>query len=188
MTAAPQTMAFTRESDAVDFVVESLSPFCTRIVREPELKNGMRPDIGLRLRALPDVSLAIECKQFDGEAQLRGLTDGIAQASQYAAQMHFQGMKGVSFIAPFSARGALAFHTDSRVAGAMLVAGQLSVGALAFSGTARGKVATFVIGGQAAATLTYDDHGAPSCRLHTNAPQLLTYKNRWGSTTWRKPE
>jgi hypothetical protein len=175
---AVETMPFPTEADAVQFCIERLRPFASKIAQEPDL-GGCRPDLGFRLRAIPDVPLALEVKRFDRPNQIRTLSGAIFQANTYA-----QRLQTAAFVAPFFARGSWDFHEDTRVAGAMLVAGQASVGALAFHPT-DSSVMTLVIAGQTIATLGFDGWGDPFTILHSKARTFLTYKHREGSQTWR---
>jgi hypothetical protein len=175
---AVETMQFPTEADAVEFCAQRLRPFAAAIVAEPDL-GGCRPDLGVRLRAMPDVPIGIEVKRFDRPNQIRTLSDGIFQANTYAKRLGT-----AAFLAPFLARGSMEFHENARVAGAMLVAGQASVGALAFHPT-DAQLMTLVIGGQTVATLGFNDWGDPFTRLHPKARTFLTYKHREGSQTWR---
>jgi hypothetical protein len=172
-----ETMPFSSEAEAVAYCIERLRPFASTIVAEPNL-GGYRPDLGIRLHGMPDVPIGIEVKKFQTTNQIRNLSDGIFQAASYAKRLGT-----AAFLAPFTACGSMDFHADARVAGAMLVAGQVSVGALAFHPCH--EVTKLVMSGQNIVTLGFDDWGRPEVEFHPKARTYLTYKNREGAQSWR---
>ena len=172
-------LPFETEAAAVDFVVERLRPFCASIKREPEFPNGLRPDLGIRLAALPDIPLAIEVKCFTA-GQIKPLPDAIAQASCYAELTGY-----AAFIAPLSGRSLTRFQWNcSSIGSALLVAGQFNVGGLYF---ANDKVVAggLMLSGVQVAFFSYTEHGDPHTRLHEEAAHLLKAKHRSGSAAWR---
>jgi hypothetical protein len=170
-------MKFDTESEAVAFCVERLRDYCSTIVTEIEVSH-FRLDIGFRLSCLPAIPLAIEVKQFSSDKQIAKLADGVFQARDYARQLGT-----AAFIAPFEADGAKDFHADGRVAGAMLIAGQESVGALAFH--PRNGWIRLVMAGQNVITMFKNSRGEASFKIHPKADAFLRFKNRKGSQTWR---
>ena len=171
---ALETLPFESEAAAVQFVRQRLEPHCSSFAIEPVLFGGLRPDIGLRLKGL-DIPLCIEVKRFKGDQQLSNLTDGIAQAACYAAVV-----QRPAFVAPFSGSSVGDLHQDRRVAGAILAAGQFSVGALMFSKYRAGEL-LFAMAGQV--IIRVNEEGI---ELQSKSMQLLKFKQRAGSQTWRR--
>jgi hypothetical protein len=172
-------MPFPREADAVEFVVAQLNPFCRSITREPEFPNGLRPDLGVRLAALPKIPLAVEVKCF-GEGQISPLPDAIGQASSYAELTGY-----AAFVAPLAGRSCTRFTWNrSAVGAALLVAGQFNVGGLYFANDAT-VVGGLMLAGVQVAFFSYTPHGDPHTRLHEHAAHLLRAKQRSGSAAWR---
>jgi hypothetical protein len=163
-----------------------LLPYCHAIHREPQFKNRLRPDIGFRLKVLPKIPLLIECKNFvAGNGLMSNLCDGIAQASNYA-EMH---RKHPAFVGPLFAQGPTQLEWLRNPLGAMLLlAAEFNVGIVFFTpenAKYRDKVGTLLLGGQAIATFTINQHGDPDTRLHSDHLRLLTFKERAGSQTLR---
>lgn len=171
---ALETMPFSSEPDAVHFVRHRLEPHCSSFVLQPVLNGGLRPDIGIRLNGL-NIPICIEVKRFKSGNQLSNLTDGIAQAAHYAATV-----QRPAFVAPFFGSSATDLHWDFRVPGAMLAAGQFSVGALMFSKYKPDEF-FFALGGQVVIRVNGE-----GMKLHSNAEHLLMMKQRVGSKSWRK--
>jgi hypothetical protein len=173
-------MPFDTEAAAVDFVVGELTPFCRSIKREPEFPNGLRPDLGIRLAALPDIPIAIEVKSFV-LGKISPAPEAIAQASTYAELTGY-----AAFIAPLSGSGPMRFTwNQSAIGAALLVAGQFNVGGLYFSNSTGYRAGGLMLSGVQIAFFSYTDHGDPHTRLHDNAAHLLKAKQRSGSSAWR---
>jgi hypothetical protein len=173
-------LPFAKESDAVDFVVSALTPFCASIRREPEFPNGLRPDLGIRLKALPHIPIAIEVKAFS-EAKITPLPDAIAQASHYAELTGY-----AAFVAPLAGRSVTRFTWNrSAIGAALLVGGQFNVGGLYFSNADGYKAGGLMLSGAQIAFFSYDQYGDPHTRLHDEAEHLLRAKQRHGSAAWR---
>jgi hypothetical protein len=172
-------LPFAKESDAVDFVVSALTPFCASIRREPEFPNGLRPDLGIRLKALPHIPIAIEVKKFS-EGGISPLPEAIAQASHYADLTGY-----AAFIAPLAGRSVTRFTWNrSAIGAALLVAGQFNVGGLYFANSEH-CVGGLMLSGVQIAFFSFTEHGDPHTRLHSEAAHLLRAKQRHGSAAWR---
>lgn len=184
---AASFIAFPAEEDAEEFVVETMRPYCKSIVRQPRFKNGMRPDIGMRLLALPELPFVVETKRFTNDTcGFSAFVDGIAQASSYGTCCGT-----VSFIAPIRARNATQLGWfASPIGAAMLLAGQFNVGTLTFVRAgdkfARNTVGALHLAGCVLATFLRNEYGDPETILHKDAARLLTLKSRVGSKTWRR--
>ena len=164
---------FASEADAVSHVVNFLTPYCSSIKLEPSMSNGLRPDIGIRLKSAPNIALAIECKKF-GDDEISALGHAIRQAYNYTKVTN-----RIALIAPIEARGPSHLTWQASPIGAIgLLASQFSVGYLYEHPDGGGGIC---IGGQAA--VRFNDGEAV---LHPKAATLLTRKQFSGSTTWRK--
>lgn len=179
-------MPFDSEAEAEDFVISAIRPFCRTIVRQPVFKNGLRPDIGIKLAALPKLPLVIECKRFRSDiGGFSELCSAVAQASTYSELTRM-----ASFVAPIRAANASQL-TWSRgpIGAAMLLAGQFNVGALTFTAPNdrfRGeRIGALILAGAVIATFSINKYGDPDTTLHSNAEGLLSLKSRSGSQTWR---
>jgi len=172
---------FASEAEAVRLCVDALRPFCSRIVVEPTLANGIRPDIGFRLKALPEIPLVLETKPFGTESFGSLLAEGIAQASDYAAAL-----KTKAFVGPLYGKQAKDMHWADSAAGAMLLlAAQFNVGGFLTRGDGAERISILLLAQAPVATMTFDRYGDPACRLHSSAAHLLKYKERAGSASWR---
>jgi hypothetical protein len=177
---------FGNEERAEQYVFDSLAPYCEKIERQVRFKNGQRPDIGFRLKALPQVPLLVECKNFKaGKGLISTLVEAIAQASSYAELTR----KAV-FIAPLFGQGITQLDwIHSPVGIALLVAAHFNVGVLLFTPPKprypTDGIGSLLLGGQAIATLTIDEYGDPHTTLHSNAEHLLKFKSRFGSLSSR---
>jgi hypothetical protein len=175
---APQ---FASEEEAVRLCFEALRPFCSRLVRDPEISGGLIPDIGFRLAALPDIPLLLEVKPFAVEGFGTMLAEGIAQASDYADRI-----KTKAFVGPLYGRKATDLHWQDHPGGAMCLLGaQFNVGGLLTAGEGLERIVVLLLAQAPVATLTFNEYGDPCCRLHSNAAHLLLYKDRAGSASWR---
>jgi hypothetical protein len=162
------------EEKALAFVIEKIRPFCATLVHGEKCEfksNGLRPDLMLRLTALPEIWLAVEVKRFD--SSFSDLPAAIAQAASYA-----ETTRSAAFVAPLAAKNAtaLAWH-QGPVGAALLVAGQFNVGALCFSE----HQAMLTLSGVVVAYL----HDGGQTQLHPNAARLLEFKTRFGSSAKR---
>lgn len=172
-------MPFETEAEAVDYVVACLRPFCKSIKREPEFTNGLRPDLGVRFSALPDMPICIEVKKF-WAGKITPLPEAIAQASSYAELTG-----NAAFVAPLIGSGMMKFSWNcSDIGSALLVAGQFNVGALYFHPKREGH-GGLLLAGVAVAQFSLDAYGDPHTRLHDQARHLLKTKQRSGSQAWR---
>lgn len=174
-------MPFKVETDAVAFVVRRLSPFLKNHKLEPRLRNGLRPDIGIRLKSLPEIPICIEVKAFR-QGGISPLPEAIAQASTYADTTKY-----AAFVAPLVGAHMDRFIWNRSVIGAaILVGGQFNVGGLYFSSSEKnGGIAGMILGGAQVAFFSFDAAGDPCTRLHSEATHLLRAKQRSGSTAWR---
>lgn len=175
----PKLIPFETEDDAVAHVEGFLRPLCVSLKREPQFANGLRPDLGFRLREAPDFPLLIECKKFVA-GPIAPLISAIRQAHSYTELTGH-----VALVAPIQARGVMDLAWWASPIGSVgLLAGQFSVGYL-FESPCREYGGIFV-GGQAAAHFARDDNGDWRTRLHPKAQTLLARKHFSGSSTWRK--
>jgi hypothetical protein len=150
-------------------------------VIEPRLENGVRPDIGFRLKALPDFRLVLEVKPFGAESFGAMLAEGIAQASDYARALKTKG-----FVGPLYGKQASDMHWADNAAGAMLLlAAQFNVGGILTCGEGVNRISVLLLAQAPIATMTFDRYGDPACRLHSSAAHLLKHKERMGSASWR---
>lgn len=174
-------MAFATESEAEDFVVDTIRPFCTSLKRQAELQNGRyRVDIGVRLRGLPEVPLAIEVKQFNPQS-IKPIPEAIPQAWSYA-----QALRSTCFLGPFMARNVSAFDWKTSPLGtAALVACHLSVGFIYFSDRRDGTSGGLMLGQNNVAVFYYDDEDQPLIRWQSDARRLLACKHFDGSRSRR---
>lgn len=183
VTPRESVLTFDSESAAEEFVADALKPFA-KVTRQPRLDNGLRPDIGMRLLALPEIPLTVEIKQFGPEGIGSTMCDAIAQAHSYAQTIGY-----ASFVSPLSGKGPTSLDWQRSSVGAMLLAaGEFSVGGLYFAGIAADRyrrVGGLVLGGVQVAFFSFNQWGDPETRLHSNAVHLLKYKNRAGSKSWR---
>lgn len=174
-------MPFAVETEAVAFVVRRLTPFCESIKLEPRFSNGLRPDIGVRLKSLPTIPLCIEVKAFT-QSGISPLPEAIAQASTYADLTGY-----AAFVAPLSGKSVSRFAWSRSVIGsAILVGGQFNVGGLYFTNSEKnGGIGGMILAGVQVAFFYFDAYGDPSTKLHSEAAHLLRAKQRSGSTAWR---
>jgi hypothetical protein len=176
-------LAFADELAAELFVFERLSPYCEKIHRQVDFKNGLRPDIGFRLKALPAIPLLLEVNFRAGSGLISTFCDAIAQGSSYAE------LTGHAvFIGPLIARGPMQLDwIHSSIGIALLLVGEFNVGALLFAPAnpryPTDRIGSLLLGGQAIATFTVNVHGDPCTTLHSNAERLLKRKTRFGSLT-----
>lgn len=184
MNAVPQQevgtlQSFDTEAAAVDFVVNCLWPFCKIIEREPVFKNGLRPDLGIRLSALPHIPLCVEIKKFTN-GKINPLPEAIAQASDYARMTEH-----AAFIAPLVGRSVTRFTWQSSPVGAaLLVAGQFNVGGIYFSPQDT-RYGGMILAGVGIAQFSVDSYGDPCTTLHSQAEHMIKMKVRSGSQAWR---
>lgn len=175
-------MEFKDEDEAVEYTIRRLKPYCATVVREPKFTSGLRPDIGVRLKGLEDVPIAIECKKFKA-TRISPFPDAVAQASQYSSLTGH-----AAFVAPFHSENMSGLMQPAcRFESGLLVAGQMSVGILYFT-TQRWAYqadAGFVLGGVQVAHLCRTTDGDHVVRLHNDARRLLKAKQRNGSRSWR---
>lgn len=177
-------MSFPSEAEAESFVATNLAPFCKSLVRQPVLKNGMIPDIGFRLSALPSIPLVLEIKRFE-DTRIVPLPEAIAQAAQYA-----RFLKTVAFVGPIVSPTCSAMSANwiqSPALGAsLLVGGEFNVGAIHFAEAPK-LTGCFSLqyAGANIAFCSFNEHGDPCTRLHPNAAHLLKHKERYGSLKWR---
>jgi hypothetical protein len=174
--SGPKFQEFDTEEAAADFVESYLAPFCRSLVREPVLKNGLRPDIGFRLshdhlKAFP---LVVEVKKFRN-GNVSELVAAVRQAHSYTAVTGH-----IAVVGPIEARGPthLAWY-GSPIGAIGLVAAQFSVGYLYVD---RDRSGGIFIGGQSA--VRFDADG--TLTVHSNAETLLRRKQFSGSATWRE--
>lgn len=173
-------LPFKVEAEAVQFVVKTMQPFCRSIVVEPEFPNGLRPDIGLRLSALPDIPIAIEVKSFTAD-KISPLPEAIAQAHHYSEMTGY-----AAFIAPLAGRSVTRFTWNrSAIGAALLVAGQFNVGGLYFANSDEYTIGGLMLSGVQIAFFSFTEYGDPHTRLHGEAAHLLRAKQRHGSASWR---
>lgn len=174
-------LPFGTEAAAVDYIAKALEPFCHSLRREPQFPNGLRPDIGIRLKALPEIPIAIEVKKF-AHGSITPFPAAIAQASTYADHTGY-----AAFVAPLSGATRTRFEWNSCIVGpALLVAGQFNVGALYFFGGVQlDWRAGFILSGVQIAYLSYSEFGEPDTKLHDQAAHILKAKKRFGSLAKR---
>lgn len=177
--------SFEDEPQAEQFVYDSLKPFCKKIERQVLFpSSGLRPDIGFRLMALPEIPLLAEVKNFVvGKGLASVFCDAIAQASSYSELTH-----RAVFIAPLFANGVMELDwLHSPIGWAILIAAEFNVGVLAFTPKnpryPTNRIGGLLLGGQAVATFTMTQYGEPATTLHSNAAHLLKFKERFGSST-----
>lgn len=169
----PRLLSFQSETAAISHVADFLRPHCASLVIEPVFANGLRPDIGFRLKVAPDVALVVECKKF-GDNEISALGSAIRQAYSYTNVTN-----RIALIAPIEARGPSHLTWQTSAIGAIgILASQFSVGYLYEHPGGGGGI---YIGGQAAVRFSGDQ-----ATLHPKADILLTRKQFCGSTTWRK--
>jgi len=174
----PRLLPFATEEDAVEHAAAFLRPVCTKLVREPVLKSGLRPDIGFRLSSAPSVPLVLECKKFE-PGKVSALIDAIRQAHSYT-----QDTGHIAVVGPIEARGPTHLAWYSSAIGAIgLVAGEFSVGYLYHDPQGGGGIC---IGGQALARFRPLPDGSFETTPHSNASALFVRKHFSGSSTWRK--
>ena len=180
-----QPMQFETEAAAVDYVIARLRPFCAAIAREYELPSGNRIDIGIRLKALPDVRLAIELKKFG--TGITPLPESIPQAWSYA-----QELGTACFVGPVRAAGTTSHlgWMNGPLGCVALVAHHFSVGLLYLAdGTyaeRHGVIGGLFMGQSNVARFSINAHGDPETQLHSQAATLLTCKLFNGSQATRK--
>lgn len=177
---SPYPLPFPTEQEAVDHVVEFLTPYCVGIWREPVLRGStLRPDIGFKLHHLPDVRLVVEVKKFTApvDGRMRNasvLIDAIRQAHSYT-----EVTGQIAVVGPIRARNPSDFlWTRSPMGMAALLASEFSVGMLYLDGDGNGGI---YIGDQAPVRF----YGGTS-ELHPRAQTLLARKHFRGSKTWRQ--
>lgn len=172
----PKFQEFDTEDAAVVYVKTYLQPFCCSLVREPVLKNGLRPDIGFRLdhAQLKNFPLVVEVKKFRSGG-IAELAAAVRQAYSYTAVTGH-----IAVVGPIEARGPthLAWY-ESPIGAIGLVAAQFSVGYLYVD---RDRSGGIFIGGQAAVRFGADGR----LTVHSNAETLLRRKQFSGSATWRE--
>lgn len=176
---SPYPIAFDTEREAVEYVVGFLRPYCVALALEPVLEgSSLRPDIGIRLRELRDIRLAIEVKKFtapvDGRMRnISTLIDAIRQAHSYSELTG-----NIALVGPIRAHSISDFMwLRSPMGTAALIASEFSVGMLYMDGDCGG----IYIGDQAA--VRFNGNGAVS--IHPKAETLLKKKHFSGSKTWR---
>ena len=82
------------EGRVVSAVAEILKPYCTRIAFEPTLKNGLRPDLEITLKALPHNPLIIEVKPFGRRLKFSIFGPALRQCQDYAHEYQVFGFVG----------------------------------------------------------------------------------------------
>lgn len=179
--AAYNVHGFEEEAEAQKFVAERLEPFCSVLEQEPVFSNGLRPDIGFRLKSLPDIPMTVEIKAF-GSGVGGQMAAAIAQAASYSELTNTP-----SFVAALKANGPSHLAWHSCPLGAMLLAGgQFNVGGLYFTtGKDKTKIGGLVLSGVQVAMFSFDGYGSPHTTLHPKAEHLLKRKHRAGSSSWR---
>jgi hypothetical protein len=185
LTGRAEFIDFGSEKEAVAYVHRRIAPYCKSITPEVRLKSGRRPDFGIRLAAIPDMPIVVECKHFR-PGSFNPLPECIAQASDYANELKVKG-----FVAPIQARGVSKFGWQwSPIGAALLVGQEINVGALYFCEEREGlsDVGGLILGGQSVARFHVNRWGDPETTLAPNARLLLTYKNRAGSQAWREAQ
>ena len=180
-------MRFDDEISAERYVIEQVQPFCNSLVRQPSVQGGLRPDLCIRLQCLPDFSIYIEIKCCDHGSrggQASALCAGIAQASSYADRL-----RQPVFVAPLAGSQATDLDwTANSLGSALLLGGQFNVGCIYF-GQSRYQPCSaigFMLGGAQLVFLTRDSAGRCDARVHSNARHLLKYKERFGSSAFRR--
>jgi hypothetical protein len=179
------TLDFETEAEAQAFCVETLRPFCSSLMEQPEFRqHGIRPDVGFRLAELPNIALLLEVKKFAAHNGFGStMCEAISQAADYA-----QRLKRKVFIGPLSGWQATQLSWAMSPAGAMcLLAAQFNVGAALIGDNPyeKRRVVLLMIADQVIARLTFGPAGNPITALHSNAAHLLAYKERRGSSSWR---
>lgn len=175
-------MPFPTEADAVEYVVRRLTPYCTRIVREPEIGEGLRPDLGVRISGLPDVPIAIELKRFTANT-VWPFAEAVRQAASYARRLNW-----AVFIGPLAGKGASKFDWKmSRLGTPLLIAGQFGVGGLYFAHERyRDRpCGGLLLAGAQIASFKRNENGEPEVEIKSDAVHLLTLKHGHGSKSWR---
>lgn len=174
--AGPKFQEFETEEIAADYVESYLRPYCRSLVREPVLKNGLRPDLGFRLAddRLESLPLVVEIKKFRN-GNVSELVSAVRQAYSYT-----QVTGHIAVVGPIEARNPsqLAWY-QSPIGSIGLIAAQFSVGYLYID---RDRSGGIFIGGQAAVRFCQDS----SLHIHSNAETLLRRKQFSGSATWRE--
>jgi hypothetical protein len=174
--AGPKFQEFDTEDAAVDFAQSYLAPFCGSLVREPTLRNGLRPDLGFRIdhERLNAFPLVAEVKKFRN-GNVSELVAAVRQAHSYTAVTGH-----IAVVGPIEARGPshLAWYA-SPIGSIGLIAAQFSVGYLYIDRAMSGGI---FIGGQAAVRFG----PGSSLHIHSNAETLLRRKQFSGSATWRE--
>jgi hypothetical protein len=174
--SGPKFQEFETEDDAADYIEAYLRPFCRSLVREPTLKNGLRPDLGFRLAhdRLESLPLVVETKRFRN-GNVSDLVAAVRQAYSYTKVTGH-----IAVVGPIDARGPthLAWY-ESPIGSIGLLASQFSVGYLYVDRDTSGGI---FIGGQAAVRFGADG----TLSVHNNAETLLRRKQFSGSTTWRE--
>jgi len=180
-------VTFKTEKEAENCLAKLIAPYCAVLKRQVILANGLKPDIGFRLKVFPDIPLTVEVKNFEpGNGLMSTLVDAIAQANDYS-----RFLKTPSFIGPIYANGAMELEWTRNVIGsALLVASEFNVGVVMLTPEGsqhRDKIGSLLLGNQVIATFTRDQYGDPVTTLHANARHLLKLKTRTGSATTRRP-
>jgi hypothetical protein len=174
-------MPFPTEALAVSYCVSRLIPFCTELLQEEPIGNGLRPDLLVRFKGLEDLQLPVEIKAFT-VGQIAPFPQAIRQAASYAKQLRIS-----AFVAPLAGRGKLKFEWNvSRIGSGLLIAGHFCVGGLYFSHQRyrNAPVGGLLLAGDTIATFEQREQ-IGQVRWHSNARHLLAFKFSRGSQSWR---
>lgn len=175
-------LPFPTEADAVEYTVRRLSPYCYDLKQEVRIGNGLRPDLVIRLSALPDIQFPIELKQFTQNG-IAPFPEAVRQAASYGKAMRTTG-----FVGPLAGRGSSDFNWFcSSIGTGLLIAGQFCVGGLYFAHDRYRDEPTggLLLAGVNIARFTRE-YGKPKTYLHSNAEHLLKFKFGKGSQSWRQ--